>query len=209
MAATASRANHPTVSHDEARGTTPSSGTAPQLGRMPHTPQNAAGMRTEPAVSVPTAKSASPAATATADPEDEPPGSRSGPPPDHGVLPSAPASTAWVAASLGATGAGGAAVGLTSRLFERELASILHESGARFAWCTLETAPLLERLGGPLHAAGLHQAERVRIGHAPEHVLHAGIHRAGVSAGIVQESHDLAPSGRRIPRTADRGMVSA
>ena len=41
-------------------------------------PQNLAGTRTEPPVSVPSAKSTRPAATATADPLDEPPGSRSG-----------------------------------------------------------------------------------------------------------------------------------
>jgi hypothetical protein len=40
---------------------------------MPVTPQNAAGIRTEPAVSVPTATSTSPAATAAPDPPLEPP----------------------------------------------------------------------------------------------------------------------------------------
>ncbi len=62
------------------------------------------------------------------------------------VLVFAPDSIGWVVAYLGAIWAGGVAVGLNSRLFERDLASILHESGARFAWCTQETAPLLERL---------------------------------------------------------------
>ena len=44
----------------------------------PEEPQKLAGTRTEPPVSVPSAKSTSPAATATADPLEEPPGSRSG-----------------------------------------------------------------------------------------------------------------------------------
>src|SRR5437762_3910926 len=43
---------------------------------MPTTPQYAAGSRTEPPVSVPRLPSASPAATATAEPPDEPPGTR-------------------------------------------------------------------------------------------------------------------------------------
>src|SRR6476469_3210656 len=44
----------------------------------PTRPQKAAGTRTEPEVSVPTARSTIPAATATAEPEEEPPGIRSG-----------------------------------------------------------------------------------------------------------------------------------
>lgn len=66
--------------------------------------------------------------------------------PDDRVLVFAPDSIDWVVAYLGAIWAGGVAVGLNSRLFERELTSILRESGARFAWCTPETRPLLERL---------------------------------------------------------------
>lgn len=66
--------------------------------------------------------------------------------PDDRVLVLAPDSIGWVVAYLGAIWAGGVAVGLNSRLFERELNSILQESGARFAWCTSEGRPLLERL---------------------------------------------------------------
>src|SRR5579863_723063 len=44
----------------------------------PARPQQAAGMRIDPPVSVPNATSASPVATATADPDDDPPGSRRG-----------------------------------------------------------------------------------------------------------------------------------
>src|SRR6516225_7636631 len=68
----------PTVSRDGASGYTPSSGTRPQLVFRPTTPQQAAGIRTEPPVSVPSATSASPVATATAEPLDEPPGRRRG-----------------------------------------------------------------------------------------------------------------------------------
>lgn len=46
------------------------------LGRRPTTPQNAAGCRIDPPVSVPRAKGTSPAATAAADPPEDPPGTR-------------------------------------------------------------------------------------------------------------------------------------
>ena len=48
-------------------------GTRPKLGFKPKLPQNAAGMRTLPAPSVPTASGPMPAATAAALPPDEPP----------------------------------------------------------------------------------------------------------------------------------------
>ncbi len=44
---------------------------------IPTTPQKAAGQRTDPPVSDPSATSASPAATAAADPPEDPPGTRS------------------------------------------------------------------------------------------------------------------------------------
>lgn len=52
---------------------TPVVGTRPSVGLMPTMPLRAAGTRPEPAVSVPRAMSAMPSATATADPELEPP----------------------------------------------------------------------------------------------------------------------------------------
>src|SRR6266571_3871767 len=55
-------------------GNTPLMGTRPKVVFKPAMPQQAAGTRTEPAVSVPKATSAVPSATATADPLDEPPG---------------------------------------------------------------------------------------------------------------------------------------
>lgn len=61
------------------------------------------------------------------------------------VLVLAPDSIGWVEAYLGAIWAGGVAVGLNSRLFERELSVIVGECGARFAWCTSETVELFER----------------------------------------------------------------
>jgi acyl-coenzyme A synthetase/AMP-(fatty) acid ligase len=66
--------------------------------------------------------------------------------PDDRVLLLAPDSIGWVIAYLGTIWAGGVAVGLNSRLFERELAAVLNESGARFAWCSPEAGALLERL---------------------------------------------------------------
>jgi acyl-coenzyme A synthetase/AMP-(fatty) acid ligase len=62
------------------------------------------------------------------------------------VLVFAPDSIAWVIAYLGAIWAGGVAVGLNSRLFERELSVVLSESGARFIWCNESSRAVLERL---------------------------------------------------------------
>ena len=62
------------------------------------------------------------------------------------VLVFAPDGIDWVIAYLGAIWAGGVAVGLNSRLFERELSIVLSESGARFVWCTESSRELLERL---------------------------------------------------------------
>src|SRR5512132_2653065 len=64
-------------SSDEATATSPKRDTRPYVGLRPTTPQNAAGWRTEPPVSVPSAAAASSAPTAAADPPDEPPGTRS------------------------------------------------------------------------------------------------------------------------------------
>ncbi len=57
-------------------------GTRPKLGFSPTLPQNAAGMRIDPAPSVPTLSGPSPAATAAAVPPDEPPGVFAG---SHGL----------------------------------------------------------------------------------------------------------------------------
>lgn len=62
------------------------------------------------------------------------------------VLVFAPDAISWVIAYLGAIWAGGVAVGLNSRLFERELSVVLSESGARFIWCNETSRALLERL---------------------------------------------------------------
>ena len=88
---------------------------------IPATPHSAAGMRMEPAVSVPTATSAEPTATATADPPLEPPGLRAGsaglPVPGVvtptvsgwvAVLPTMTAPAARSAATSGASAAAGA-----------------------------------------------------------------------------------------------------
>ena len=63
--------------------------------------------------------------------------------PDDRVLVLAADSIDWVVAYLGAIWAGGVAVGLNSRLFERELSMILAESGARYVWCDSDGAALL------------------------------------------------------------------
>ena len=55
-----------------------STDTRPCVGRTPEMPQNAAGSRTEPPVSEPSAANAARAATDAPEPEDEPPVMRSG-----------------------------------------------------------------------------------------------------------------------------------
>src|SRR5580698_6618140 len=54
------------------------SGTRPNVGLSPTTPDHAAGMRTEPPASVPICSGPNPAAAAEAAPDDEPPGVCSG-----------------------------------------------------------------------------------------------------------------------------------
>ena len=68
----------PIVSKAGASGWTSSSETRPHVVLSPAIPQHAAGMRIDPPVSVPNATSASPAATATAEPLEDPPGTRRG-----------------------------------------------------------------------------------------------------------------------------------
>src|SRR3546814_19290072 len=53
-----------------------SMGIRPRLGFRPTTPHRAAGMRTDPPMSVPSASGTQPVATATPEPPDEPPGVR-------------------------------------------------------------------------------------------------------------------------------------
>lgn len=73
-----SRASGPTQSRLVRAGHTPLRSTRPNEGLSPYTPQQAAGMRMEPPVSLPRAKSTRPAATATAEPLEDPPGTRPG-----------------------------------------------------------------------------------------------------------------------------------
>jgi hypothetical protein len=84
----ARRARTPTTSNDGASGRTPRVLTRPCVGRKPKSPHAAAGTRIEPAVSVPRPASASPAATAAAGPEDDPPVNRPGYSEFSGVTPS-------------------------------------------------------------------------------------------------------------------------
>src|SRR5207253_11144039 len=78
-----SRVNVPTWSRDDANAISPYRDTRPYVGFIPTTPHSAAGCRTEPPVSVPSAHTACPDATAAADPADDPPGTR---PRSHGFL---------------------------------------------------------------------------------------------------------------------------
>ena len=71
------RVSVPTVSSDEANAIRPYRETSPYVGFSPTTPQSDAGCRTDPPVSVPSAQTTSPAATAAALPPLEPPGTRS------------------------------------------------------------------------------------------------------------------------------------
>ena len=67
-----------TQSSEAQAGTTPVADTRPRVGFSPTTWLAAAGTRPEPAVSVPRAKATSPAATATAEPLLDPPGTSPG-----------------------------------------------------------------------------------------------------------------------------------
>ena len=67
----------PIVSSVGANAIAPLVETRPAVGFQAVTPQAWAGMRTEPAVSDPNAKNAEPLATATAEPDDDPPGIKS------------------------------------------------------------------------------------------------------------------------------------
>ena len=60
----------------EEKATRPKRDRRPALGRRPETPHSAAGWRTEPPASEPSASGVSPAATAAAEPDDEPPGTK-------------------------------------------------------------------------------------------------------------------------------------
>ena len=71
-------ANTDTQSSERQAGTTPRALTRPRVGFSPTMLLNAAGTRPEPAVSVPSAKATRPAATATAEPELDPPGMKAG-----------------------------------------------------------------------------------------------------------------------------------
>ena len=59
-------------------GMWPRSGINPNDGFSPKTPQKFAGWRTEPAMSLPSSRPVKPAASAAAEPPDEPPGVSSG-----------------------------------------------------------------------------------------------------------------------------------
>ena len=68
------RVNVPSVSSVWLNSVTPSYGSVPHVGLNPTTPQYAAGRTIEPLVCVPSAAHTWPAATAAAEPDDEPPG---------------------------------------------------------------------------------------------------------------------------------------
>src|SRR5436305_4313088 len=72
----------PIWSSPDAKATRPQRLTRPYVGFSPTTPQNAAGWRTEPPVSEPSAAGTMRAATAAAEPPEEPPATREG---SHGL----------------------------------------------------------------------------------------------------------------------------
>ncbi len=76
VAVATSSASDPIVSSEKLSGTTPFVSMVPKVGLNPTIPHSAAGMRTDPSVSLPIAQSHAPAATAAAEPPDEPPATR-------------------------------------------------------------------------------------------------------------------------------------
>jgi acyl-coenzyme A synthetase/AMP-(fatty) acid ligase len=103
--------------------------------------------------------------------------------PGERVLVFAPDSIAWIIAYLGTIWAGGVAVGLNSRLFERELSLVLAESGARFIWCNESSRAVLERL-------------LANVAHPPQLVIDASwnAHLAAANAVPAAELTDDAPA---------------
>ncbi len=108
------------------------------------------------------------------------------------VLVFAPDSIAWVIAYLGVIWAGGVAVGLNSRLFERELKVVLSESGARFIWCSESSRALLERLLADIAdppqliidakwSAGLAHATAIAAVELPEDAMAMWIYTSGTT----------------------------
>jgi hypothetical protein len=71
------RASKPTVSRLGASGIAPAQGTRPWVGFQAVMPQQWAGMRSEPAVSEPSATTTLPLATAAAEPDEDPPATKS------------------------------------------------------------------------------------------------------------------------------------
>src|SRR5258708_36698861 len=67
-------ANRPTVSSDQEKHFIPTVGSSRNEGLNPAMPQKAAGLMIEPPVWLPSAIGTMPAATAAAEPEEEPPG---------------------------------------------------------------------------------------------------------------------------------------
>jgi hypothetical protein len=90
----------PTAMIVKAVGGTPVRAVRPTVGRSAATPHSAAGTRTLPPPSMPRAKAATPAATAAAEPEEEPPAWRAGScglrgVPQCGLRPVMPTPTSW------------------------------------------------------------------------------------------------------------------
>jgi acyl-coenzyme A synthetase/AMP-(fatty) acid ligase len=103
---------------------------------------------------------------------------------DERVLVFAPDGIDWVIAFLGAIAAGGVAVGLNSRLFEKELGIILNESGARFIWCEADSVALLTRI-----CASVPNAPKIVVG--------------GGNTSAWQQLLDSATSLKPVPRAAE------
>ena len=82
------------------------------------------------------------------------------------VLVYAPDSIDWVLAYLGAIWAGGVAVGLNSRLFEKDLSVVLADCGARFIFSDASEVPTLKRLlpdgAGGMRIVTREQAQALR-----------------------------------------------
>ncbi len=95
--------------------------------------------------------------------------------PGERVLVFLPDSVDWVVAYLGVIWAGGVAVGLNSRLFEKDLATVLADCGARFVFSDEAGAAMLRRM-----LAGIPKAPRV-VTRAEAYLLWKG------TAGILAE----------------------
>ena len=204
-------ASGPMLSSVGASGRSPVRSIRAADGLKPATRQNAAGTRIDPAVSVPIATGTIPAATATAEPDDEPPGTRPGARglggvPKCGFVPSPenasslrfvlPTQTIPAAASRATTGASAAAGGASRRSADAAVVGVPATSSRSFhATGTPSSGP--RRVPARWRPALAAASRRARS--SVSRVNTAGAARARSSAASHSASASSSPAASRRP----------